>query len=1053
MAKRVNRKKLLLALIVLGLLLSGFTLIAGAYFVGSSESDVFHKPSCFYVDRIKPDHLIRFGTYEAAINAGYRPCKRCSPTPTPTPTPIQTYLPEVTTKDATGGTYATLNGYLASTGKCVCNVWFEYGTTTSYGRSTTKKPRSSGSFSEDVYGLSPGTIYHFRAIGSNSKGTDYGLDRSFGTLCYPIASFTYSPENPVINETVTFNASSSSDPDGSLTKYKWDFGDGYRVTGEMMVIVKHSYSLPGNYSVTLTVTNDDLFTDTKTKITPINITEANLSCDNETLRLGAFNIQVFGKSKASKPEVMDVLAKIIRTYDVVAIQEIRDKDQTALPKLVNLTNANGTQYEYIVGPRLGRSASKEQYAYIYNNQTVNLNSTPWTYPEPNGTDPFHREPYIAAFRAVNGSFDVTLIVIHTDPDEATEEIYALDAVLNHTKNAYPDEQDFIILGDLNADCSYFDEDSNCSICGDDYFWCINNSVDTTTSATNCTYDRIIITNPAVPDYTGDSGVFRYDLLYNLTEEETQAVSDHYPIYAEFYCDGDIDTPVLIREGEEPEEVDMMSISEFYAKIAAKKAPINTYCDESAEIDAPVAERGICECSGTGGWDERRWCKNPGKWHELEPMTVESPPIYPLAKEYPPKPSSFKAWCGEYPTPDSTLGYIKEWWSLAIELAFNNFQTSVQLKEQYVDFIPAVVNQIEVWDSVIVSASKTDNYDTPSPRRIYFPRDPDVLGSATPVGDHKLLAIIKTQDPDGNYTQKYLGPFWYLTEDQSEGLRQPALLYRDWHIDGKRGVGGAIELTHWDVSNPPDESDIVFTKFFPEYTTTELPRVMLEEALDKLPFMDKDTYATPIPVPTTESISVSSSPSGAKIFLDGSYEGKTPRTISDVSPGYHTLKLSLEGYQDCSRSVHVTAGETSDLHEILNPSPTIHIDIVINEVELNPSEDDRRKTTMEWVEIYNPTSNDISLGSWTVSSTQYRGGKTFTLYGTIKANGYYVLEHSLWLHNTKGESVILRDADGTEIDRTPMKNDDDNDHYSWQRYPNGKDTWKFRSSTKGSSNGG
>ena len=48
-------------------------------------------------------------------------------------------------------------------------------------------------------------------------------------------------------------------------------------------------------------------------------------------RIGAFNIQVFGKSKAGKPEVMDVLAKIIRTYDVVAIQEIRDKDQTALP--------------------------------------------------------------------------------------------------------------------------------------------------------------------------------------------------------------------------------------------------------------------------------------------------------------------------------------------------------------------------------------------------------------------------------------------------------------------------------------------------------------------------------------------------------------------------------------------------------------------------------------------------------------------------------------------------------------------------------------------------
>ncbi|RCV63636.1 Metal-dependent hydrolase, endonuclease/exonuclease/phosphatase family [Methanophagales archaeon] len=238
---------------------------------------------------------------------------------------------------------------------------------------------------------------------------------------------------------------------------------------------------------------------------------------------------------------MDVLAKIIRTYDVVAIQEIRDKDQTALPKLVNLTNTNDSDYVYIASERLGRTTNKEQYAYIYNNQTVKLNGTPHIYPEPNGTDPFHREPYIASFAAVNGSFDVTLLVIHTDPDEATEEINALDVVVKYTQNKYPDEQDFIVMGDLNADCSYFDEDSNCTICGGDYYWCINNSVDTTTSATNCTYDRVIITTPMVTDYTGISSVFRYDPIYNLTVNETQAVSDHYPVYAEFWTNHDNDS--------------------------------------------------------------------------------------------------------------------------------------------------------------------------------------------------------------------------------------------------------------------------------------------------------------------------------------------------------------------------------------------------------------------------------------------------------------------------------------------------------------------------------
>ncbi|KAF5417300.1 MAG: hypothetical protein C5S48_00645 [Candidatus Methanogaster sp.] len=272
--------------------------------------------------------------------------------------------------------------------------------------------------------------------------------------------------------------------------------------------------------------------------------------DGETLRLGAFNIQIFGKSKATKPEVMEVLGKIIRTYDIVAIQEIRDKSQTALPALTDVVNANSSApYDYIVSKRLGRTSSKEQYAYIYNNQIVELTGTPHTYPEPNGTDPFHREPYIASFRVLDGNFDATLIAIHTDPDEATEEINALDDVVRYAQSTHPDENDFIVMGDLNADCTYFDEDSNSTMHSRGYYWCISNSVDTTTKPTDCTYDRIILTNPAVSDFTGDAGVFRFDVEYTLNVSETTAVSDHYPVYAEFRCDRDADSdpsPEVVR---------------------------------------------------------------------------------------------------------------------------------------------------------------------------------------------------------------------------------------------------------------------------------------------------------------------------------------------------------------------------------------------------------------------------------------------------------------------------------------------------------------------------
>lgn len=261
--------------------------------------------------------------------------------------------------------------------------------------------------------------------------------------------------------------------------------------------------------------------------------ERNIVSEN-TISIAAFNIQVFGKTKAGKPDVMDILSKTIRNFDIVAIQEIRDISETALPKLLEAVNSDNSTYEYIVSARLGRTSYKEQYAYIYNTQAVELAGTPYVYPESTG-DLFHREPYIARFRILDNNRTFVLIAVHTDPDEATQEIEALPSVIESAKATFTGETDFILLGDLNADCKYFDEDDKHSLLRNSkYFWAIGNSADTTTKSTDCAYDRIIFTSAVEPYFTGDSGVFRFDTEYGLTYEETVAVSDHYPVYAVFY---------------------------------------------------------------------------------------------------------------------------------------------------------------------------------------------------------------------------------------------------------------------------------------------------------------------------------------------------------------------------------------------------------------------------------------------------------------------------------------------------------------------------------------
>jgi hypothetical protein len=81
------------------------------------------------------------------------------------------------------------------------------------------------------------------------------------------------------------------------------------------------------------------------------------------------------------------------------------------------------------------------------------------------------------------------------------------------------------------------------------------------------------------------------------------------------------------------------------------------------------------------------------------------------------------------------------------------------------------------------------------------------------------------------------------------------------------------------------------------------------------------HATLTAIPTTGSISVTSTPSGASIYVDTylgwSYKGKTPNTITGVSPDYYTIKLSLTGYQDWTKKVYVAAGETAHIHATLS----------------------------------------------------------------------------------------------------------------------------------------
>lgn len=83
------------------------------------------------------------------------------------------------------------------------------------------------------------------------------------TTPHLVACFTFSPTTVLPGESVTFDASCSTNPAGDIAAYLWDFGDGTLGTG---VLVTHAYSDAGTYTVTLTVTDSIGFSDTTSDV-------------------------------------------------------------------------------------------------------------------------------------------------------------------------------------------------------------------------------------------------------------------------------------------------------------------------------------------------------------------------------------------------------------------------------------------------------------------------------------------------------------------------------------------------------------------------------------------------------------------------------------------------------------------------------------------------------------------------------------------------------------------------------------------------------------------
>ncbi|XP_063419531.1 deoxyribonuclease-1-like [Mytilus trossulus] len=249
---------------------------------------------------------------------------------------------------------------------------------------------------------------------------------------------------------------------------------------------------------------------------------------------GAFNLNQFNQDKMNDPEVANFITHVITRYDLILIQEVTDLTGNALNALWSMVNRTDS-YGMIVSAPVGRTSSKEQYAYFYRLLTLQLVNEHLF--DDSLHDWFESDPYTALFevRLASSHTKFAAIGFHANPLDAVNEMGHLHDVYYQTMNTWG-EVNALTMGNFYADCEYANamELMSKPIYYDrvDYHWYIESEVDTTTnSTTDCAFDRIIgsgitLQMAVIP---GTSNVFQFSNNHQLPYEKLMNVTDNYPV--------------------------------------------------------------------------------------------------------------------------------------------------------------------------------------------------------------------------------------------------------------------------------------------------------------------------------------------------------------------------------------------------------------------------------------------------------------------------------------------------------------------------------------------
>ncbi|MEO1528544.1 MAG: deoxyribonuclease I [Planctomycetota bacterium] len=250
----------------------------------------------------------------------------------------------------------------------------------------------------------------------------------------------------------------------------------------------------------------------------------------ETVTVLSWALDGFGPSKLANDRARQNLVRMIRQYDVIALQQIQAVERDIIPRLADALNEGSRRYDFAMGAADGPADQREQLAILFDTERVLIDRTQvYTIADPNSQMTF--DPLVAWFQVKGPSSDsawtFSLVNLRVNLSRAPAEVALLPGILSSVRNDGRGEDDVVMAGLFQADDTYLIR----RVMGDQTAVAVRSAAtDIFGRHQTC---NIVMNSAHTSEYLGRGGPIDFLRKFNLSLSDAETLSHHLPVVAEF----------------------------------------------------------------------------------------------------------------------------------------------------------------------------------------------------------------------------------------------------------------------------------------------------------------------------------------------------------------------------------------------------------------------------------------------------------------------------------------------------------------------------------------